>query len=107
MPMEEPILKMKPSVNECDVRRLKQVIVKQEFSKFSIAVCQFPAEIVVLQQFEYIGDAGQPGNLLVGFSSEEDVSGQKLYLIFDGFTGDGFAPGGGLGLQLQHQRLSG
>ena len=66
---------MELSVDKRDVRRLKQVIVKQEFREFSIAAGQFSAEIVVLQQFEYIGDAGQPGNRLVGFSTEEDVSG--------------------------------
>ena len=55
------------------MRRLEQVIVKQEFREFSIAAGQLPTEIVVLQRFEYIGDEGQPGNRLVGFNSEEDV----------------------------------
>lgn len=67
---------MELSVDECYVRRLKQVVVKQEFCEFSIAAGQFPAEIVVLQQFEYISDAGQLGDLLIGFRSKKDVSGQ-------------------------------
>ena len=55
------------------------------------------AEIVVLQQFEHISDAGQLGDLLIGFSSEEDVSGQQLHLIFNDLTGDGFSAGAGWG----------
>ena len=97
VPVEETIYEMELSVDECNVRRLKRVIVKQEFSKFSIAAGQCPAEIVVLQQFEYIGDAGQPGNRLVGFSSEEEISGQQLHLIFNDLTGNGFASGAGWG----------
>lgn len=83
---KEAVLETESSVDECDVRRLKQVVVKQEFHEFSSAAGQFPAEIVAFQQFEHIGDAGQPGNRLAGFSSKNDVSGQKLCLIFDGFN---------------------
>lgn len=63
----------------------------------SIAAGQFPTEIVVLQQFEYIGNAGQPGKRLVGFSTEEEISGQQLHLIFNDLTGDGFSAGAGWG----------
>lgn len=97
MPIKEAILEMESAVDKRNARRLKQVIVKQEFREFSIAAGQLPAEIVVLQQFEYIGDAGQQGNRLVGVGSEEDVSGQQLHLIFDRLTSDGFAPGASRG----------
>ena len=71
---------MEPAADKRNVRRPKQVAVKQEFREFSIAA-EFPAEIVVLRQFEYIGDAGQPGKLLVGFRLKKDVSGQRLRLL--------------------------
>lgn len=90
MSVKETIFEMEPAVDKRNVWRLKQVVVKQEFCEFSIAAGQFPTEIVVLQQFEYIGDAGQLGKRFVGFGSEEDVSGQKLCLVFDDLTGDGF-----------------
>ena len=57
VPIKEAVLEMELSVDKRDVRRLKQVVVKQEFREFSIAAGQLPTEIVVLQQFEYIGDA--------------------------------------------------
>ena len=60
VPVKETILEMEFSVNKRDVRRLKQVIVKQEFCEFFIAVGQFPAEIIVLQQFECICYSFQP-----------------------------------------------
>ena len=72
---------MESAVDKRNTRRPKRVAVKQEFREFSIAAAQFPAEIVVLQQFEYIGDAGQPGKLLAGFRLKKDVSGQRLRLL--------------------------
>ena len=45
---------MELSVNKRDVRRLKQVVVKQEFREFSIAAGQLPAKIFVLQQLEHV-----------------------------------------------------
>ena len=68
--------------------RLEQVVDEQEFS-----AGQLPAEIVVLQQFEYMGGVGQIGRLFFVFGSKENVSGQQLHLIFDDLTRDGLAAG--------------